>query len=179
MSLLGGHTVQDQEIKFGYAITGAIDPARMLSNAGAKAGDVLFLTKPLGTGIVGTAIKFDRVEPALADEAVRSMRTLNRAAAEALQSLPAGRRPCVHRRHRLRPDRARDRDGAGRAASRSRSTRARCRSSMASLAIAERQPVGRPRLQPRSLRAAVSGCRRVSTPIAKRCCTIRKPRAGC
>jgi selenide, water dikinase len=90
VSLLGGHTVQDQEIKFGYAITGAIDPARVLSNTGAKDGDVLFLTKPLGTGIVGTAIKFDRVEPALADEAVRSMRTLNRAAAEALQALPPG-----------------------------------------------------------------------------------------
>jgi selenide, water dikinase len=90
VSLLGGHTVQDQEIKFGYAITGAIDPSRVLTNAGAKPGDVLFLTKPLGTGIVGTAIKFDRVDPALAEEAVRSMRTLNRAAAEALQSLPAG-----------------------------------------------------------------------------------------
>src|SRR6185295_3433786 len=90
VSLLGGHTVQDQEIKFGYAITVAIDPARVLSNAGAKAGDILFLTKPLGTGIVGTAIKFDRIEPALADEAVRSMRTLNRAAAEALQALPPG-----------------------------------------------------------------------------------------
>ena len=60
----------------------------------------LFLTKPLGTGIVGTAIKFDRVEPALADEAMRSMRTLNRAAAEALQALPAGRGPRVHRHHR-------------------------------------------------------------------------------
>ena len=82
--------MQDPEIKFGYAVTGAIDPARMLANAGARAGDVLFLTKPLGTGIVGTAIKFDRVESALADEAVRSMRTLNRAAAEALQALPAG-----------------------------------------------------------------------------------------
>ena len=51
---------------------------------------MLFLTKPLGTGIVGTAIKFDRVDAALADEAVASMRTLNRAAAEALQALPAG-----------------------------------------------------------------------------------------
>src|SRR5438128_3131408 len=90
VSLLGGHTVQDQEIKFGYAVTGAIDPSRVLSNAGAKSGDVLFLTKPLGTGVVGTAIKFDRVPPALADEAVRSMRTLNRAAAEAMQTLPAG-----------------------------------------------------------------------------------------
>jgi len=59
-------------------------------DAGAKAGDVLFLTKPLGTGIVGTAIKFDRVDASLAEEAVRSMRTLNRAAAEAIQTLPPG-----------------------------------------------------------------------------------------
>ena len=90
VSLLGGHTVQDLEIKFGYAVTGSIDPARVLANAGAQVGDVLFLTKPIGTGIVGTAIKFDRVEPALAEEAVLSMRTLNRAAAEALQAFPAG-----------------------------------------------------------------------------------------
>ena len=90
VALLGGHTVQDQEIKFGYAVTGAIDPTRMLSNAGARPGDVLFLTKSLGTGVVGTAIKFDRAPPALAEEAIRSMRTLNRAAAEALQALPPG-----------------------------------------------------------------------------------------
>ena len=90
VSLLGGHTVQDPEIKFGYAVTGAIDPARILTNAGARAGDVLFLTKPLGTGIAGTAIKFDRAERALVDEAVASMRTLNRAAAEALRTLPPG-----------------------------------------------------------------------------------------
>jgi len=90
VSLLGGHTVQDQEIKFGYAVTGAIDPARILTNAGAKAGDVLFLTKPLGTGIIGTAIKFDRAPSDLVDDAVRAMRMLNRAAAEALQTLPAG-----------------------------------------------------------------------------------------
>jgi selenide, water dikinase len=90
VSLLGGHTVRDPEIKFGYAVTGSIDPARVLANGGARAGDVLFLTKPLGTGIVGTAIKFDRVDPALAAEAIRSMRTLNRAAAEALWALPAG-----------------------------------------------------------------------------------------
>ena len=90
VSLLGGHTVQDREIKFGYAVTGAIDPSRVLSNAGARPGDVLFLTKPVGTGIVGTAIKFDRVDAVLAAEAVRSMQTLNRAAAEALQTLHAG-----------------------------------------------------------------------------------------
>ena len=90
VALLGGHTVQDLEVKFGYAVTGAIDPARVLSNAGAAAGDVLFMTKPLGTGVVGTAIKYDRVPRALADEAIQSMRTLNRVAAEALQALPPG-----------------------------------------------------------------------------------------
>jgi selenide,water dikinase len=88
--LLGGHTVQDPELKFGYAITGAADPARILTNAGAKAGDALFLTKPIGTGVVGTAIKFDRVPAAVANQAVRSMCTLNRAASEALQSMPPG-----------------------------------------------------------------------------------------
>lgn len=91
VALLGGHTVQDQEIKFGYAITGAVDPARVLSNAGAKPGDALFLTKPLGTGIVGTAIKFGRAPAALVDEAVASMLTLNRAAAQALAALAVGR----------------------------------------------------------------------------------------
>jgi selenide, water dikinase len=83
-ALLGGHTVKDNEVKFGYAITGAVDPARMLTNAGARPGDALILTKPLGTGIVGTAIKFNRATPRLVEEAIASMRTLNKAAAEAL-----------------------------------------------------------------------------------------------
>jgi selenide, water dikinase len=90
VALLGGHTIQDQEIKFGYAVTGAIDPARVLTNAGAQPGDVLFLTKPVGTGIVGTAIKFERAPAAVMRDAIASMRTLNRAAAEALQALPGG-----------------------------------------------------------------------------------------
>jgi selenide, water dikinase len=90
VALLGGHTVQDPEIKFGYAVTGAIDPDRILTNAGARPGDVLFLTKPLGTGIVGTAIKFERVTSALADAAVRSMQQLNRSAADVIRTLPAG-----------------------------------------------------------------------------------------
>ena len=82
VALLGGHTVQDREIKFGYAVTGAIDPKRVLTNAGARAGDRLILTKPLGTGIVGTAIKFGRAPADIIERAVTSMRTLNRAAAE-------------------------------------------------------------------------------------------------
>lgn len=87
VALLGGHTVRDREIKFGYAVTGAVDPTRMWTNAGAHVGDVLFLTKPIGTGIVGTAIKFGRAPAALVDHAVQSMRTLNKAAAEALAGL--------------------------------------------------------------------------------------------
>jgi selenide, water dikinase len=87
VALLGGHTVQDPEIKFGYSVTGAIDPNRILSNAGAKQGDVLFLTKPLGTGVIATAIKFDRVAQEAMAAAIRSMRTLNRAAAEAMTTV--------------------------------------------------------------------------------------------
>jgi selenide, water dikinase len=84
VALLGGHTVRDREIKFGYAVTGAVDPARMWTNAGARPGDALILTKPIGTGIVGTAIKFGRAPAALVEQAIASMRGLNKAAAEAL-----------------------------------------------------------------------------------------------
>ncbi len=87
VALLGGHTVQDREIKFGYAVTGAIDPKRILTNAGAKPGDRLILTKPLGTGIVGTAIKFGRAPQDVIDHAVAQMRTLNKAAAEAIANV--------------------------------------------------------------------------------------------
>ncbi len=90
VALLGGHTVQDQEIKFGYAVTGEVDPRRVWSNAGARAGDVLVLTKPIGTGVIATAIKFGRAPAAAAEAAVASMTRLNRAAAEALSELPAG-----------------------------------------------------------------------------------------
>lgn len=84
VALLGGHTVRDREIKFGYAVTGAVDPAHIWTNTGARPGDVLFLTKPIGTGIVGTAIKSGRAPEALVAQAVAAMRTLNKAAAEAL-----------------------------------------------------------------------------------------------
>ena len=87
VALLGGHTVQDREIKFGYSVTGAVDAKRILTNAGARAGDRLILTKPLGTGIVGTAIKFGRAPEQVVEHAVASMRTLNKAAAEAMAGL--------------------------------------------------------------------------------------------
>ena len=84
VSLLGGHTVRDPEVKFGYAVTGRIDPDRIWTNAGARVGDRLILTKSLGTGIVGTAIKGQRAPTALVEAAVRSMTTLNRRAADVL-----------------------------------------------------------------------------------------------
>jgi selenide, water dikinase len=87
VALLGGHTIQDSEIKFGYAVTGAVDPKRVLTNGGAQPGDAVILTKPLGTGVIGTAIKYDRAPAASVDAAVASMRALNRAAAEALASV--------------------------------------------------------------------------------------------
>jgi selenide,water dikinase len=90
VALLGGHTVQDAEIKFGYAITGEVLTSAIWSNAGAQAGDELFLTKALGTGIISTAVKFERAPAEAAAAAIRSMITLNRVAAGALQSLPAG-----------------------------------------------------------------------------------------
>lgn len=88
VALLGGHTVQDQEIKFGYAVTGEVDPRRVWTNAGARAGDRLVLTKPLGTGVIATAIKFSRAPASVAREAVESMLQTNRPAAEALAALP-------------------------------------------------------------------------------------------
>ncbi len=89
VSLLGGHTVDDAEIKFGYAITGVIDSGRILLNKGARPGDVLLLTKPLGTGVVGTAIKYGRAPEDVITAAVRSMTSLNRGAAQAIHKLPS------------------------------------------------------------------------------------------
>lgn len=90
VSLLGGHTVQDQEIKFGYAVTGMIDPDRILTNGGARSGDALILTKALGTGVIATALKFGRAnEPAVA-AAIASMTALNKAAADVIDRLPPG-----------------------------------------------------------------------------------------
>jgi selenide,water dikinase len=82
--------VQDQEIKFGYAITGEVHPNRVWSNAGARAGDALILTKPIGTGVIATAIKFERAPADVAATAIAVMSRLNRDAAMALAALPAG-----------------------------------------------------------------------------------------
>ena len=90
VALLGGHTVQDQEIKFGYSVTGEVNPGRVLANAGARPGDALILTKALGTGVIATALKFDRAPAAAIAAAIASMTTLNRVAADVLRDLPDG-----------------------------------------------------------------------------------------
>lgn len=79
----GGHSVRDEELKFGYSITGVVQPDRVLRNAGARAGDRLYLSKPLGTGLITTALKRGEAAPAHARDAITAMRQLNRAAAEA------------------------------------------------------------------------------------------------
>jgi selenide,water dikinase len=85
VALLGGHTVQDSEIKFGYAITGEVNPSRVLANGSAQPADMLILTKPLGTGVIATALKFGRAPQPAIEAAIRSMLALNRAAAEVLE----------------------------------------------------------------------------------------------
>jgi selenide,water dikinase len=80
--VLGGHSVRDEEIKFGYAVTGVIHPDRVLTNTGAQAGDALIFTKAIGTGVITSALKQGKAEPSWVAEAIRSMTMLNRAAAE-------------------------------------------------------------------------------------------------
>jgi selenide,water dikinase len=82
--IVGGHTIDDPEPKYGLAVTGLVHPARFVSNAGARPGDVLFLTKPIGIGVITTGIKQDKTPPSVAAEAVRIMSQLNRAASEAM-----------------------------------------------------------------------------------------------
>jgi selenide, water dikinase len=84
-TVIGGHSIRDEETKFGYAVTGLIDPKKVLANAGAKPGDALLFTKALGTGVISTAIKKGKAEPAWIDAAVQSMTTLNKRAAEVIQ----------------------------------------------------------------------------------------------
>ncbi len=83
-AVIGGHSVKDAEMKFGYAVTGTIHPDRVLKNKGAQVGDVLFLTKAIGTGVITTAIKRGVAQQDWIDSAVKSMTTLNKNAAVAI-----------------------------------------------------------------------------------------------
>ena len=86
-TVIGGHSIRDEEIKFGYAVTGSVHPDRILANGGAKAGDLLVLTKALGTGVISTAIKRNKAEPAWIEAVTKSMTTLNKLSAEAAAEL--------------------------------------------------------------------------------------------
>jgi selenide,water dikinase len=83
-TIIGGHSIRDEETKFGYSVTGTVNPKRVLKNQGARAGDRLLLTKALGTGVISTAIKKGVAKQAWIDGAVASMTTLNKAAAEVI-----------------------------------------------------------------------------------------------
>ena len=82
VTVVGGHSIKDKEIKFGLSITGLVNPDKMLTNSGAKAGDKLFLTKPLGTGIITTAIKQNKADEALTKLVIETMSSLNKTACE-------------------------------------------------------------------------------------------------
>jgi selenide,water dikinase len=82
-AVIGGHSIADNEIKFGYAVTGLIHPQRIKANAGARAGDALVLTKRIGTGVISTALKRGIAKYGDVDASIESMLTLNRKACEA------------------------------------------------------------------------------------------------
>jgi len=83
-TVIGGHSIRNDDVLFGYAVTGRVDPKRVWKNVGARTGDVLLFTKPLGTGVIGTALKKGQAGTQSVEAAVESMRTLNRSAAAAL-----------------------------------------------------------------------------------------------
>jgi selenide,water dikinase len=88
-SLLGGHSVDDQEIKYGLSVTGLVHPKKIVRNGGARPHDLLILTKPLGTGILNTGIKGDMVDDGAAGKLIEVMATLNDRAAEAMRAAGA------------------------------------------------------------------------------------------
>jgi selenide,water dikinase len=86
-TVIGGHSVRNEDVLFGYAVTGLINPKRIWKNVGARTGDALLITKPLGTGVISTALKNDQAPADAVSAAVHSMSTLNYAAAEALHEI--------------------------------------------------------------------------------------------
>src|ERR1700746_1990266 len=87
--IIGGHSIIDEEIKYGMAVTGTIHPDKIFRNVGVQEGDALILTKPLGTGIISTALKRGKASKESVDAAVESMRTLNAAASKVARKFPA------------------------------------------------------------------------------------------
>ena len=85
ITLIGGHSVDNEQIMFGYSVTGVVDPAKLATNAGARPGDVIILTKPIGTGVISTGIKFGKTTPEIAAASVETMLTAGQYAAEAMR----------------------------------------------------------------------------------------------
>ena len=85
VALLGGHTVDNQQIMFGYAVTGTIDPRRVATNSGARVGDRIILTKPIGTGVISTGIKFEKADAEVARASIETMLTAGHQAAAAMR----------------------------------------------------------------------------------------------
>jgi len=94
-TVVGGHSIRDEDLKFGYAVTGVIDPGRIWRNVGARADDLLILTKPIGTGVIATALKNDGASAEAVARAAETMARLNRDAALALAEIDGPERP-VH-----------------------------------------------------------------------------------
>lgn len=89
VAVIGGHSVDDQEIKFGYAVTGIVETKKVIKNSGARAGDVLILTKPIGTGVISTGIKFQKASKEAESEALKTMTTSARDASKTMVELQA------------------------------------------------------------------------------------------
>ena len=85
VTLIGGHSVDNEQIMFGYSVTGLIDPNKVATNSGARPGDVIILTKPIGTGVISTGIKKGRASDAVVAASVETMLTAGEYAAEAMQ----------------------------------------------------------------------------------------------
>jgi selenide,water dikinase len=85
VALVGGHSVDNEQIMFGYSVTGVIDPNKVATNAGARPGDMIILTKPIGTGVISTGIKFGKASPEVVAESVATMLTPGSFAAEAIR----------------------------------------------------------------------------------------------
>jgi selenide,water dikinase len=85
VTLIGGHSVDSEQIMFGYSVTGVIHPDKIATNSGARAGDVIILTKPIGTGVISTGIKFEKTTPEVAASSVATMLTPGKHAAEAMR----------------------------------------------------------------------------------------------
>src|SRR5689334_2281162 len=88
--LIGGHSVDNEQIMFGYSVTGVIDPNKVATNAGARTGDAIILTKPLGTGIISTGIKFAKASDEIAAASIATMLTAGNIAAEVMREFAIG-----------------------------------------------------------------------------------------